>query len=183
MAATSGLTAAQVLRGALDSAHHILENTMADVDDDLAHRPAPGNANPLGSSYAHVVIAEDAIVNGMLQGQAPLLAGAWAGRTGVDRPMPMPGMAEGDLGEWYHTVRVDLAACRQYAQAVYANSVAFLDAADDATLARPIDLSMMGMGTMPLAIVFEIFVTGHCNNLCGEISAVKGAFGRKGYPF
>ena len=47
----------------------------------------------------------------------------------------------------------------------------------------PIDLSFIGMGTLPLALVFANFVTGHCNNLCGEISAIKGAFGRKGYPF
>jgi len=97
--------------------------------------------------------------------------------------MPMPGMAEGDLGEWYHTARVDLAACREYAQAVYAASAEFVGSADHATLARPVDMSMIGMGTIPLAVVFATFVVGHCNNLCGEISAVKGAFGLTGYPF
>jgi hypothetical protein len=38
------------------------------------------------------------------------------------------------------------------------------------------------MGSMPLALAFVVFVTGHLNNLCGEISAVKGTFGLKGYP-
>jgi len=183
VAATAGITAAQVLQGALNSAHQILENTMADVTDELASRLAPGLANPLGTSYAHVVLAEDAIVNGMLKGAPPLAATSWAGRTGVDRPMPMPGMAEGDLGAWYHSARVDLAACRAYAQVVYANSADFLSTADETTLARGIDMSMVDMGTLPLAIVFQIFVIGHCNNLCGEISAVKGSFGLKGYPF
>jgi hypothetical protein len=183
MATAPGITTAQVLRGALDSAHQVLEATTADVDDELANRPAPGNANPIGTSYAHVVLAEDGIVNGFLKGQAPLAASSWAGRTGTDKPMPMPGMAEGDIGEWYHTARVDLAACRAYAQAVYAASTEFIGSADEATLARPVDMSMAGMGTMPLAAMFATVVIGHCNNLCGEISAVKGAFGLKGYPF
>ncbi len=103
------------LRAALDSAHYILEGTMADVTDEVANAPAPGRANSAGSSYAHAVIAEDAIVNGYLGGRAPLLMTTWAGRTGVDKPMPMPGMLEGDLGEWYHSVRVNVAACREYA--------------------------------------------------------------------
>src|SRR5947207_1291602 len=102
-----GLSTAAILRAELQAAHRILENTMADVTDGIANRPAPGNANPIGSSYAHVALAEDGIVNGMLQGQPPLLATTWAGKTGTDKPMPMPGMAEGDMGEWYHSVQVD----------------------------------------------------------------------------
>src|SRR5262249_6331672 len=94
----------------------------------------------------------------------------------------MPGVAEGDIGEWYRTVRVDLAACREYAKAVYAQSADFIANADDATLARPIDLSGFGMGSMPLAVVFEIFVVGHLNNLSGEISAIRGVEALRGYP-
>jgi hypothetical protein len=29
----------------------------------------------------------------------------------------------------------------------------------------------------------DVFLTAHCNNLAGEISALKGVFGLKGYPF
>jgi hypothetical protein len=179
----SSLTTQAVLKAAVQSAHHTLEATMADVTDEIANQPAPGSANPIGASYAHAVLVEDAVVHGMLQGQAPLMLTTWAGRTGVDKPMPMPGMVQGDIGEWYHTVHVDVTACRAYAQAVYAASEGFIGAADDATLARDIDLSMIGMGMMPLAVVFSLLVTGHLNNLCGEISAVKGAQGLKGYPF
>jgi len=188
MATTPGPTVAQVLRGALDAAQQLLEATMADVDDALAARPAPGRANRIGASYAHAALAEDAVVNGTLRGQAPLWTGAWAGRTGTDRPVVVsraefPGAAAGDLGEWYRTVRVDLGACRAYARAVHADAAAFLEAADAATLARPIDLSFIGLGALPLALAFSIFVTNHLNNLCGEISALKGAFGHQGYPY
>lgn len=181
--AASALTSQAILKASLESAHQILEATVADVSDDVANRPAPGNANPIGSSYAHAVIAEDGIVNGMLQGRPPLCVTSWTGRIGVDKPMPMPGMGQGDLGEWYHSAQVDLAACRAYAEAVHAQSAAFIGGADDATLAREIDLTGIGLGKMPLAVVFSALVVGHCNNLCGEISAIKGAFGLRGYPF
>jgi hypothetical protein len=97
--------------------------------------------------------------------------------------MPMPGLVEGDMGEWYKSVKVDLAACREYARAVFAASEDFVGSADEDTLGRAIDMSFVGMGQLPLPVMFSIFVTGHLNNLCGEISAVKGTLGLKGYPF
>ena len=177
---TSAFTTQSTLRAALESAHHVLEGTMSDVDDELANRPAPGSSNPIGACYAHVAFSEDAIVNGWFKGQSPFLATSWVGRTGTNKPQPMRNIVEGDLGEWYHSVHIDLPALRQYAQAVFENSEEFISSADDETLAREVDTPM---GRMPLASAFEVFVIGHCNNLAGEISAVKGAFGRKGYPF
>jgi DinB family protein len=185
MTTASTLTAQSVLVAALQSAHWILEATMADVTDEVANRPAPGNANSVGSSYAHAIFAEDAVVSGMLRGSEPLAASAWAGRTGFDRPMPMPGTGghDGDLGEWYRSVHVDVAACREYAQAVANASIEFVTSADDEALARPIDMSFVGQGSVPVSSVLTTFVIGHLNNLCGEIAAVKGAFGLRGYPF
>ena len=175
---TSTPTTQSVLRAALEFAHQrVLEGTMSDVDDELANRPTQGSANPIGASYAHTVLSEDAIVNGMLKGESPLSAGGWAGRTGIDREMPW---TAADLGQWYHSVQVDLPALRQYARAVFAQSEEFIGSASDEILAREV----ADFGTpMPLATAFEIFVTGHCNSLAGEISAIKGTFGKKGYPF
>ncbi len=166
------------LKSALEFAHQVLEGTMADIDDELANRQPQGNANSVGSCYAHTVLSEDYIVNGMLRGGSPLSDGEWSGRTGVDKPQPWTGGE--DLGKWYHSVRVDLAAARQYAQAVYARSAEFIDSLDDESLMKEIE--PFGM-RMTLAMAIEGFVTGHCNNLAGEISAIKGTFGKKGYPF
>ena len=177
---STAITIQSVLRSALDFAHQVLEGTMGGVDDELANRPTGSNANPIGTSYAHVIMSEDAIVNGFLQHRPPLYTTKWAGRTGCDRPMPLPGFVEGDLGEWYHAATVSLGPLRQYAQAVYANSAEFIISADVATLAREIEV--FGM-KMTVALMFEVFVTGHCNSLAGEISAIKGTFGLKGYPF
>ena len=168
-----------IVKGAMDFAHtQVLEGTMADVDDELANRQPAGNANSIGSSYAHTVLSEDYIVNAMLRGGTPLSDGEWAGRTGTDKPQPW-GSGE-DLGEWYHSVRVDLAAARQYAQAVYAKSAEFIDSLDDEGLMKEVDVFGMRMS---VAMVIEAFVTGHASSLAGEISAIKGTFGRKGYPF
>src|ERR671938_279405 len=139
MSTAPEMSVSQTLHAALDAAHQMLEATMADVDADVADRSAPGNANRIGASYAHAVLAEDAVVNAMLRDQAPLWTGEWAGRTGTDRPIvisgaPFPGAEAGDLGAWYREVRVALDACRAYAQAVYAASDVFLETADEATL-------------------------------------------------
>jgi hypothetical protein len=152
MTTTSSITAQSALASALESAHSILEATMADVTDDVARRPVPGTANSVGSSYAHAVFAEDAVVSGMLKNEAPLAATTWAGRTGFHRPMAG---GHGDaLGEWYRTVQVDLGACREYARAVVAPRLT-ISTAHNETLARPIDMSFVGFGSLPLASVFS----------------------------
>ncbi|MGH2720239.1 MAG: DinB family protein, partial [Actinomycetota bacterium] len=130
------LTTAAVLASAVKQAHWLLDATFGDVDDDLAGRPAPGNANPLGTAYAHVVHAEDAVVNGLLQGRPPLWASTHSGKTGVDRLMPMPGMVEGDMGEWFRGANVAVDQLRAYAADVFAATEAYVASLDDEALGR-----------------------------------------------
>lgn len=169
----------EILAASLDFAHRqILEGTIEGVNGELANRAPGGSANPIGTTYAHVVLSEDFIVNGMLRAGEPLSETSWAGRTGVDRPMPWSSVEA--LAEWYRSAQVDLPGCRAYAEAVHEASTAFLSEAADQTLAREVD--MFGM-KMPAATAFEIFVIGHANSIAGEISALKGMAGLKGYPF
>lgn len=176
-------TRAQVLAGLTKQAHWLINAVFEDVDDELANRPAPGNANPLGTAYAHVAFSEDAAVNVIFQGGAPLSATTFAAKTGVDQPMPMPGMVEGDMGEWFRTAKVDLSKLRPYAAAVFEATEQFIEGADDATLDRTLDLSAAGMGERSLLETYGMFVIEHCDNFSGELSAIKGVFGLKGYPF
>jgi uncharacterized damage-inducible protein DinB len=163
---------------ALEFAHQVLEGTVADVDDELANRQPEGRANSVGSCYAHTILSEDYIVNVMLRGGKPLSETDWAGRTGASRPQPWT--SPEDLGAWYHSVRVDMEAARRYAQEVYAKSSEFVDSLDDEDLTKEIEA--FGM-RMTVAMILEAFVTGHASSLAGEISAIKGTFGRKGYPW
>ncbi|MEX2553689.1 MAG: DinB family protein [Actinomycetota bacterium] len=174
---------AEVLNSAVKQSHWLLNATFEDVDQELANRPAPGNANPLGTAYAHIALAEDAVVNTMIQGKEPAFATTRAGRTGVDRPMPMPGMVEGDMGEWYHRAQVDLEVLRPYAAEVFAATEEFVAGLSDEALGRTIDLTFAGLGSKSVADVITMLVIQHCDNFSGEISAIKGVFGLKGYPF
>jgi hypothetical protein len=175
----SEVTIQHVLGEALKMAHEqVLEGTIEGVDNELANKQTSGKDNSIGSTYAHAVLAEDSIVNAMLKGGQPLNEEAWKDKTGVDKPMTMTDPEE--LARWYSTVHVDIPIVREYAKAVYAASAEFIQNADDDTLAKIVDF--WGM-KLDVATAFEAFVIGHCNSIAGEISALKGVAGLKGYPF
>ncbi len=176
------MNAVSLLRDQLQQAHGYLEATLADVTTEQAHWLPPGQANPIGATYAHLVISEDMIINGMLRGSTPLFGSNWAGKTGLSEPMPLPGPAWQDYGPWTRRVKVDLAALREYAQAVYAASDAYLAELPADALSTPLDLSDLGMGKVTLGWVLSRLVVGHVDNECGEISCLKGLQGRRGYP-
>ncbi|MCX6020631.1 MAG: DinB family protein [Chloroflexi bacterium] len=173
------MDAVTLLRGAFESAHQILEGTMADVTDELAHWSPPGHANSVASNYIHIVTGAAGMLS-KLRGAAPLIAGEWGAKAGVSAPPPL---GFGDWSAWAETVRIDLPAFRAYAQAVYASTDAWLATLTDADLARDYDLTAAGMGMKNWGWYVSCIVLGHANNHCGEISALKGVHGDKGYPF
>jgi len=164
----------------LQDAHGFLEETMKDVTAEQANWSPPGIANPLGASYAHLLLGEDFIINGMLKGSAPLAAGSWAGKIGISEPPPPPTDA---WDKWGRQVRVDLAALRQYAQAVYKASDEYLASLNGDALSRPLDLSAFGVGEQTVGWLLSNAVVGHVNGHCGEVACLKGLQGAKGYPF
>jgi hypothetical protein len=138
---TSTSIGSSLLRPQFDAAHQLLEATMADVTTEQAHWMPPGIANPLGATYAHVVTAEDYIIQGMFKRVAPLAATEWAGKSGLSEPMPSPGPQWSEYPGWTRRVTLDLAALKVYAQAVYAATDAYVSGLTDADMARPFDLS------------------------------------------
>jgi len=151
---------------------------MADVTADEAHWLPQGNANPLGATYAHLVLGEDGFVNGMLQGTAPLFATTWAGRTGASE-VPPEGPA---WDQWGRQVRIDLPVLREYAQVVYAASDQWLASLSVEDMNRTIDLSPAGLGQQSLGWVLGAGVVGHVQAHWGEICCLKGLQGGRGYP-
>jgi hypothetical protein len=171
-----------MLRAQMKGAHDILEGTMQDVTAEEAHWAPPGIANPLGATYAHLLLGEDMLMHGMVMGgKPPLFATSWAGKTGISEMPPSP--AEGTLDKWSRSVQVDLAALREYAKAVYAETDEYLASLDGAALDKPLDLSRFGMGQQTIGFFIGNLLVGHVNNHCGEISCLKGLQGAKGYPF
>ena len=116
---------------------------MADVTAEQAQWSPPGRANPLGATYAHAVLAEDMLVNGLLKGGPPLMATSFAGKTGLSEPPPPP---DQDFGDWARRVQVDLAELREYGQAVYRNTGDCISSLTEDDLERTIDLTNMGLG-------------------------------------
>ncbi|QBD80173.1 DinB family protein [Ktedonosporobacter rubrisoli] len=170
------MDAIALLREQIKQAHGFLEATMDDVTPEQAHWAPPGKANPLAATYVHAVASEDAAINMILKGGAPLFASSWAERTGVSEIQPL------STAEWARRVQVDLPALRRYAQAVHEATDAYLATLSDADLERPIDLTSFGLGQTTAGYILSRLVLGHIDNMCGEISCLKGLQGSRGYP-
>lgn len=174
-----------LLREQVRSLHEYLEGTMEGVTPGEAHWIPPKSALPIGATYAHIVTGEDAIVNGVFRGGAPLFASAFAGKTGLSEPPPGPDPRKPgfpDWSGWARTVKVDLPGVRAYARAVYAATDDFLATLRGKDLDRTIDLSFLGLGKNTLLYVIHNGILGNGFTHCGEIACLKGLQGKKGYP-
>jgi hypothetical protein len=182
MRGVSVLTALNLLKDQLKKAREIFQGTTADIALDHVHIDPGGKAFPIGTTYAHVVFSEDEIVNGMIRGTTPLYKGTWKDKTGVAQPMPaMDEHWSENNALWSKTARVDLPKLQEYAAAVFAQTDEYVQWLSDAELERVVDLGAWGKQTV--AEMLSSMVIGHIYSLTGEISALKGVQGAKGYPF
>ncbi len=172
---------AKTLLGAqFKQAHEMMEGTMEDVTAEQAQWSPPGKAIPVGATYAHAILSEDMMLNGMVKGGAPLFATTFAGKTGLGENPPPP---DQPWDAWSRSVKIDLGALRAYAKAVYASTDEYVASASDDELARELDLSGFNMGTQPVGVFAGTLMVSHLNTHCGEVSSIKGVQGAKGYPF
>lgn len=154
-----------------------LMGVMGDVTEETAHWQPPGRVVPIAGHFAHALISEDVLLSMFVGGRKPLLASAFAGRTGIDKQMPL-----GKWDEWARLVRVELDAAREYAQAVFAATDEMIAAIPEGDLDRVLDLTSVGMGHMPMRDLVNTLAI-HAAPHAGEISAIKGLQDAKGYPF
>jgi len=173
------MTAIDLYRSLLRTAHEALEGTMADVTPAQVTWDPPGKAFSIAANYIHVVGSEDMGIQRLLRGVDLLATSAWAGRTGVSEMPPLgPG---GDLKTWSRQAKVDVPALQRYGQAVYAATDAYLASLTPEDLARRLDLSKLGLGDQPASFILNAIVANAAMH-CGEISCLKGLQGQKGYP-
>ncbi len=171
------MNALSYLRTEIDWAHELLAMTMIDVTPEMAQVIPSGVANPLGAIYAHAILAEDGIINGLLKQSSPLFASSWVGKTGVAAPQMQLTL------EWARSLKPDLQQLGEYAQAVYKATFDYLSTLSDGDLDRELDLSGVGLGQRTLGWALAALVVGHMSSMVGEISCLKGLQGAKGYPF
>ncbi len=178
-------TYTDLLRDCLKNSHETLEGTMQGVTDEVAHYQPAGKALPIAAAYVHAIVSEDLLLNMMVRKTPSLLDTGWAEKLGTNAPHPaMDETWETTFPEWTKNLKVDLAAFQQYSQAVYAQTDEYLASLKDEDLMTiKADLSAWGMGEWTLAKFVIRMLNSHIDSITGEISAIKGVQGLKGYPF
>ena len=169
----------EMLQSSLGSAFGILGQVTADLTQEQADWQPPGIANPIGATYWHTFSSTDEIVHRWALGQEPLSQREnWDERViKVSIPQPEHG---GDWQAYMRAIRVDLPALHEYAQAVAAAVQGWVGSLAPEDLENTIETPL---GEQSLAQMLDQFVVWHVNSHCGEISALKGCQGAKGYPF
>jgi hypothetical protein len=179
------MQATELLREQFKQVHQYVEEIMDSVTPEQTRwHPSGTDVNSLGGNYAHLVVVEDLVINGVLQGKAPLFASSWADKTGMSTPPPLPGPEVHGLPSWHAwstQVDIDLKALRAYTQAVYAATDGYLASLSDEQLHRTVDLSGIGLGTPTTLRILSVNVVGHAYSHSGEIACLKGLQGSKGY--
>jgi hypothetical protein len=98
--------------------------------------------------YFHALCIEDITIQSVLRDDAPLFTSLW--QNGCGPP--------------------NLPALRQYAEAVYASTDAYLAGLPSDELSRVVDLAKLGMGRRTLAWVTRRFVLRELGRISGEIA-------------
>ena len=146
-----------------------LQGVMADVTQEMAHWTPPGVANPIVDLYLHAVLGQDRLI-GRLQGKPPLFE-QWANR--LNAPANFQHTPEAS-----RALKTDIATLKQYAEAVFASVDGCLATLKDSDLERLVEGFR---GQAPMANQLSVLLITHPFEHIGEISAIKGCQGQKGY--
>lgn len=168
----------QAVREQLNFWHGHLDGMIGECTADVFHKTIPGSTtNTIAVTYAHAVLSEDFIVNGMLQGTSALCQSpGWEAGTGV--PLPGNPMAMWEL--WGSGFKMNLAPFQEYARSVYAATDAYIAGLSEADL----DRKVMGPGgETTVGWMISVILATHVPQHAGEVAALKGVHGAKGLPF
>jgi hypothetical protein len=173
------MNAVELIQYAVGNAHGRLKEVTVDLTQEQADWQPPGIANPIGALYWHTISSTDSIVHQWCLGQKPLSErDGWRDKVLVlSVPEPEHG---GDWLGYYRTIRADLPALHEYAQALAEALQDWLASLTPEDLERELETPV---GQLNLGQLLATFVLWHTNTHCGEISALKGCYGAKGYPF
>lgn len=176
------MDAITLLKEELQSAREAFEGTVSTIAEKDLHKTPGGKALPLSALWAHLVLSEDMTVCQFLEGKQALFETEWKDKTGVSEMMPaMDQNWSKNNEEWSHRVQLDLSAFREYEKAVYTQTERYLNELQPEDLEREVDMGSWGKKTV--AYFLYAFIIGHIFSLTGEISAIKGVHGAKGYAF
>ena len=173
--------AVSCLHADLLNAHSNFLQTMEGVTNEVASFKPTGTANPIAGTFAHLVFSEDFFTQGFLKKEKPLFETEWKDKTGISELQPTEWVTA--YPEWLKRVTVEMDQALTYTKAVFAATEEFVSKLTDPDLEKSVDMSMFGMGEKSVGNFLGSMITGHANNIMGEISVLKGIQGLKGYPF
>jgi hypothetical protein len=151
-------------------AHDLLTQVFAPVTPiQGAWRLEGSTANAITPTVLHVYTSEDRLISGVMGRPTLWESGEWGARLGVDPANP-----------WAMAPLDDLAPCREYASAVRAATMALLPTLDAAALDRAIPTPR---GARPLGEALSFALVLNKVVHLGEIAALMGCQGERGFPF
>ncbi len=172
------MNAIDAIKLAYKGSHDWYQGTIADVSPDVANNVPAGEAQPIGYVAAHILHCEDVMINSVIQGKPSI----WE-RDGWDKKLGIATVALDQPTVAAQAYRCDPLKLQDYAQTVYQSTEAYFDSLRPEDLDKDVDLSAAGVGTMSLGTFLLTMLLGNNYAHTGEISALKGILGRKGYPF
>lgn len=166
----------QLLRSQYEQGHRILKGVVADLPPELWNSSeGQGTVGSIGSIYAHIAFAEDALTSAF-RGEPTLYeSGAWADRLSVS----MPGAFQ--TAEWSAGVRLVPAVFEEYASAVFTATEDLVGSLTGADLDRMVE-GLTGRPAPASLLIGNVGVI-HISEHAGEIAALKGIRGLKGLGF
>lgn len=159
-----------LLRDQYKQSFEWLEGTMQGVTDEVLHQAPAGNVPSIAGQVAHAVMTIDGFVLATVSGKPPVMASV---NSGVSETPP-----QGDWLAWGNSVKIDLPAFHEYAKAVFAATDEYLASIEDGALAQELDLPF---GKHSVGWLFNVGLLNTYSHT-GEIAALKGLQGLKGYP-
>jgi len=171
----------QILLNQFKAAYEVQEQTMDGVTQEIAHFMPPGTANPIAGTYAHLIFSEDMFIHNFLKKTPTILETTFKDNTGASELHPMEWQVA--YPKWLKEVKIDVKKFREYAKAVHAETEAYISSLNDADLEKEVDMSAFGMGTKKVYDFIANLISGHANQITGELAVLKGIQGLKGYPF
>jgi uncharacterized damage-inducible protein DinB len=171
------MDAIEAIKLAYAGSHQWYQGTIADVTPDAANNVPEGEAHPIGYVAAHILHCEDVMINSALQGKPSIWErDGWNDKLGISVALDQP-------TESARAYRCDPLKLNEYAQLVYKNTEAYLDSLRADDLDQEVDLTEAGIGKMGRGAFLLTMLLGNNYAHTGEISALKGIMGKKGYPF
>lgn len=171
------MNAVEAIKLAYAGSHDWYQGTIADVTPEAANEVPGGEAQPIGYVAAHILHCEDVMLNTAVQGKPSVWErDGWDKRLGISVALDQPTQAA-------QAYRCDPLKLNDYAQVVYKNTEAYLDSLRPEDLDKEVDLTAFGGPRIGLGAFLLTMLLGNNYAHTGEISALKGIMGKKGYPF